>query len=76
MINGCTFDEWCVPAKIMGSDGMPRKGLVGIAPEKFCDDGLRMPEYIVEISEDEWFAEQRRRVHEEVNKKLKEAMTD
>jgi len=76
MINGCTFDERCVPAKIMGSDGMPRKGLISISPQNFRDDGLKLPEYIVEVSEDEWFAEQRRRVREEANKKLKEAMSN
>ena len=76
LIGGCTFDENHVPAKIMGSDGMPRIGLIGIAPEKFCDDGLKLPEYIVEVSEDEWFSEQRRRVHAEADRKLKEAMSN
>lgn len=74
MIGGCTFDEWMVPARIMRSDGMPRGGYVGISPQNFRDNGKTLPIYIIEVSEDEWYAEQRRRVHAEANQKLKEAM--
>lgn len=74
MIGGCTFDEWMVPARIMQSDGMPRRGNIGISPQNFRDDGQTLPIYIIEVSEDEWYSEQRRRVHEEANRKLKEAM--
>lgn len=74
MIGGCTFDEWMVPARIMQSDGMMRRGNIGISPQNFRDDGKTLPIYIIEVSEDEWFAEQRRRVHEEADRKLKEAI--
>lgn len=74
MIGGCIFDEWLVPARIMQSDGMPRRGSIGISPQNFRDDGKTLPTYIIEVSEDEWFAEQRRRVHEEADRKLKETM--
>lgn len=74
IIGLCEFDEWMVPARIMQSDGMPRRGSIGIIPQNFRDDGKTLPINIIEISEDEWFAEQKRRVHEEVDRKLKEAM--
>jgi len=74
MIGGCVLDEWLVPARIMMSDGMPRRGNIGISPQNFGDDGKTLPTYIIEVSEDEWFAEQRRRVHEDAEQKLKEAM--
>lgn len=74
MIGGCIFDEWLVPARIMMSDGLPRKGVIGISPQNFRDDGKTLPSYIIEVSDEEWFAEQRRRVHEESDRKLKEAM--
>ena len=37
--------------------------MTGISPQNFRDDGKTLPIYIIEVSEDEWFAEQRRRVH-------------
>ena len=74
MIGGCTFDEWLVPARIMQSDGMLKRGSIGISPQNFRDNGKTLPIYIIEISEDEWFDEQRRRVHEDAERKLKESM--
>lgn len=73
-MTGCDLDEYMVPVKFMLSDGMPRHGTVGIAPEHFLDNGATLPEYITEITEDEWFAEQRRRVHAEADRKLQETI--
>lgn len=74
LIGGFTFDEWLLPVRLMMSDGMPRRGTIGISPENYRDDGLTLPEYIIEVTEDEWFAEQRRRAHAEAERKLKETM--
>ncbi len=75
MIGGCTFDEWMVPTRIMQSDGMLKRGSIGISPQNFRDNGKTLPIYIIEVSEDEWFVEQRRRVHEDAERKLKESMS-
>lgn len=75
-MTGCDLDEYLVPVKFMLSDGMPRHGTVGIAPEHFLDNGATLPEYVIEITEDEWFSEQRRRVHADADRHLKEIIDE
>jgi hypothetical protein len=67
---GYDFDEYIVPVKFMQLDGMLREGTISISPNDFQNNGTKMPCNVIEITADEWFDEQKRRIQEDTDRRL------
>lgn len=60
---GYDFDEYIVPVKFMQLDGALRIGPISISPKDLQDKAI-------EITADEWFDEQKRRIQEDADRRL------
>lgn len=76
IVNGCMFEEDSIPVKVMGKDGMPATSIIRISPEMFGDNGSTLPTNIIEVTEDEWFAEQRRRVKAAADRQMQKIIDE